>query len=463
MKLKNLIIFTLFTSIAFANPVILEVKQKTISVNGKSVKVSTIEQPDGTWGYWGKLGESFDVIVKNKLAESTMIHWHGLILPNNQDGVAGVTNPEINPGKEFHFNFPLQQSGSYWMHSHDGMQLQDMIAAPLIIETPEDAKYQQVVVMFQDYSSKSANQVLKGLQANNSDAMGHMNHDMHGMKMDGMDMGDMDDMQDINDVKYDAYLTNYHDNLKPQITQVKPGASVKLRFINSASASNFWINLGKLKGTLVAVDGSPVKPITGSKFQLAMGQRSDIIVDIPKVAGDFPILGQVEGIKSQTGLILTSKSKSSVTKIANNANSAAPALNYNEELQLHSSEPIAFGKVDHTYKIKLTGDMNKYTWQMNGETWPNITPPKVNYGDTVTFEFDNQTMMSHPMHLHGYNFKVVSINGKKIDGALRDTILVMPHSKVTVEFKAEHKGKWMLHCHTLYHMHAGMMTYINVE
>ena len=447
----------LLAKIVIASPVILEVKNKVITVNGKKTTVATIEQSDGTWGYWGKVNESFDVIVKNKLAESTMIHWHGLILPNNQDGVSGLTNPDIKPGGEYHFKFPLVQSGTYWMHSHDGLQLQNMVVAPLIIESGNDNKNQQVVVMFQDYTKQPAHKILTGLHSNDGDAT----HDMDGMAgMQGMDMGDEMPM-DLNDVKYDAYLTNYYDNTNPQITQVKAGSIVRLRFINAASASNFWINLGKLKGSLIALDGFPVQPLGGNKFQLAMGQRLDILVTIPKSGGSFPILGQVEGLTSQTGLVLTTEKRIKRFTIANNSGQAAPPLNYSQELKSHSVESREFsaGKL---YKFKLSGDMKTYNWSINNQIWPDITPLKIKHGETVQFEFDNETMMSHPMHLHGYNFKIISINGKRVDGAIRDTILVMPHSKVTVEFVADYDGKWMLHCHTLYHMHRGMMTYIEV-
>lgn len=461
----------LFTGKVIAEPTLLTVKEKTIWVNGKSIQAATIEGPNGSWGYSGKVYESFDVIVKNELAESTVIHWHGLILPNSQDGVAGLTEDgPIAPGTSRHYSFPLIQSGTYWVHSHHGLQLQRGVEAPFIIETEQDKKYQQVVVMFQDFSFKNPESILSGL----TNGAVHGNHDT--MKMDVRvedpanmedmsDMPDMDhDMDDLNDVKYDAYLTNYHAPSNPQITVVKPDKEIKLRFINGAAASNFWVNLGKLKGRLVAVDGQEVYPITDSKFQIAMGQRLDIIVKIPKKGGAFPILGQVEGMQSLTGLILTTKPILKTISLESWTNVKTPPLDYSQELRLHSTVKIDNSSLDKiNLNLVMTGSMNPYSWQLNHQSWPNVTPLKASLGQLVTLSLDNQSMMAHPVHLHGYDFKIISIDGKSINGALRDTVLVLPNSKVVVQFKAAYPGKWALHCHTAYHMEAGMMTYLVVK
>lgn len=487
--MKKLLMLIALSYGCVAAPTILEVKNTTMTIDGKSITTATIEQQNGTWGYIAPANGVFDVLVKNKLAESTVIHWHGLILPNQEDGVDGVTQAQaIPPNGEYHYKFKLQQSGTYWMHSHYGMQEQLGVEAPLILTTSEDQKYQQVVVMFQDFSFKTPAQIMAQLNHSNESAaamMGHHGHmasvnaaesidksaeanhsmamsdmaDMGSMNMDDMDMSGMD----INDVAYDAFLTNYHSDANPQIVTVKPGALIKLRFINGASATNFWINLGKLTGDLVAVDGQNIKPLTGSKFQLALGQRADIIVKIPKAGGDFKIWGQVEGLTAQTGIILTTNlSSTQQLTLESQAPTTAPALNYAEEQKLVSAVKIIPTANKISLNLKITGNMTTYQWQLNGQSWPNITPLRVKQGDTVRLTFDNQSMMAHPMHLHGYDFKIVAIDGKKIDGAIRDTVLVLPHSQVTVEFVADAPGKWMLHCHMLYHMASGMMTYLEV-
>ncbi|MBP9742384.1 MAG: multicopper oxidase domain-containing protein, partial [Burkholderiales bacterium] len=349
-----------------------------------------------------------------------------------------------------------------------------------------------VVVMFQDFSMKTPQQILQSLLPPGVKYTPHLmampipkatssaviNRDPSTMAMNNSSMQMSSDMKvganmkmnhpimsaDLNDVKYDAYLVNYHSPADPQITKVKAGTQVKLRFINGASASNFWVNLGKLNGTLVAVDGQDIKPIKGNKFQIAMAQRLDVIISIPKQGGTFPILGQVEGLKDQTGIILSTLDKPQPKYISSQAAQPAAALDYHQELQLHSlAQASTFMDKPVILNLNLTGDMKRYTWQINGQMWPHITPLQVKQGQNVIMVIQNSSMMAHPMHLHGYDFKVVNIDGKPVNGALHDTILVLPYSKVTVEFAADYSGKWVLHCHTVYHMATGMMTYLEVE
>ncbi len=438
----------------FANPIILQVKNKVITVNGKKATVLTIAQPDGTWGYYAKSGDKFDVIVQNELNESTIIHWHGLDLPNNQDGTE-LTQPVIPPHGQYSYNFKLTNTGTYWMHSHFGLQEALLAEAPLIIESPEDRNYQQVVVMFQDFSFKSPEKVLSKLIQSSSKAM-----DMSDGTMAGMKMSHGSHMNDLNDVPYDAFLTNYHTPEQPQIVQVTPGGKIKLRFINGSSGSNFWINTGVLDATAVAVDGRNITPYSAKKYQLAEGQRIDLILTIPKSGGIFPIIGQVEGLKNQTGLILsTTKTHATIKKMATKT---APALDDSQELNLHSTDQFISKPIAQVIEYKLTGTMSPYAWQINSQSWPKVTPVKIKTGSRVELVFVNNSMMSHPMHLHGFGFKIVEVNGHKIDGAIRDTVLVLPKETIKVVFDATASGKWLLHCHLAWHMHTGMMTYIEI-
>lgn len=456
--MKKLALAIMVIGNVLANPTILQVKYKNIVVNGKTAKVMTITQPDGTWGYFSKSGTNFNVIVQNKLDQPTVIHWHGLSLPNKQDGTE-LTQMVIAPHSQYKYDFKLKNAGTFWMHSHYKLQSALFAEAPLIIETPQDKLYQQVVVMFQDFSFKSPEQILHQLQTSKKSM------DMSSMPMQ-MSMqtkpAKQTTDQDLNDVKHDAYLTNYHTLQHPQITIVKDGGAVKLRFINGSASSNFWINLGSLSGEAVAVDGHAIKPIYGNRFQLAIAQRMDIIIHIPPKGGSFAILGQVEGLKDQTGLILTTNAKLKPMVISSIASNAASAVDNQQELNLQSIEKLPNKKISRVIKYVLTGDMSKYVWKINNQTWPNITPAIVKQGERVELDFINKTMMSHPMHLHGYGFKIISINGKRVDGAIRDTVLVPPNSDIKVVFDATEPGKWLVHCHLLYHMPNGMMTYLEV-
>lgn len=272
---------------------------------------------------------------------------------------------------------------------------------------------------------------------------------------------------DLNDVNYDAFLVNYKNLNNPQITRVEQGSTVRLRIINGASMSNFWINFGKLRGTFIAVDGNDIKPIVAHKFQIGMGNRLDILVNIPKQMGYFPILAQVEGEKSQTGIILVNSGDVKIPKISSTAKKIAPTLDYTQELRitpLNKINNILIESSNQTIKLVLDGDMKHYVWTISGQKWPDVTPIMVGMGNIVIADIINNSMMSHPMHLHGYKFKIIEINGKHIkDGAIHDTILVMPHTNLKVAFIVDNPGKWFFHCHSLYHMHAGMMAYIQTK
>ncbi len=431
-----------FSISAFAQtPAVLIVKKVTIQVNGKPARVFKIEQPDGTWGYQGVKGQDFNVLVKNETNVPTVIHWHGLIDPNNQDGVPYVTQLPIPPGGQYHYDFKLKQSGTYWMHSHYGFQIQQLLSAPLIITDPQ-SKYaddQNVVMLLTDFSFKNPKAIFADLKK-----------------------PVMQTKKDLNDVKYDAFLTNYHDLNQPQIVNVTPGKKIRLRIIDGSAGTNFFIHLGVLKGTLIAVDGEHVKPITGSTFTMAIGQRVDIEVAIPKDTGAYPILAQGEGNTMQTGLIIVTPG-AKIPTVSEKAATVAGAITDQQELSLRAAHPLPVKKIERVLTVNMQGNMKKYSWTLNGQAWPNVTPLEVKKGERVEMVFNNETSMSHPMHLHGHVFEVTDINGKRFQGAMRDTVLVPAHGTVKVIFDADNPGNWMLHCHVLYHEAAGMMTIVNYK
>ena len=443
---------------AKSNAVELIVTNKAITVDGKNIEVNTVVQPDGTWGYYGTVGDDFDVKVKNDLKEPTVLHWHGLLLPNKYDGKE-LNQLYINPNDSYDYKFKLTHSGTFWMHSHYGFQEQNFVEAPLIIYPKGYDASNDVVVMFQDFSFKKPEDIMHGLKhANGSN---HDMHDMHNMDISmPMDKGMK---PDLNDVSYDAFLTNYKTVNNPEIKKVVTGQKYRLRFINGSSSTNFWINLGALNGTVIAVDGHDIKPFDGNKFQLAIAQRMDVEVQIPK-DGIFPIVGQVEGDKYQTGIVLTTNDDKNLI-ISKKSQTDSKPFSYAQLEKLHpKKDDLKLGSIEKTIDLKLTGNMKYYVWQINGQTWPDVSPIELKYGKTYEFKIQNETGMSHPIHIHGHVFKVVKINGKSVDdGVIRDTIYVEPKSSVTIAMKADAKGKWFIHCHMLYHMHSGMMTFIETK
>lgn len=430
-------------------PVDLFIINKKVTVNGKEGNVLGISQKDGTLGLRLKKGDSFNVRLHNTMNVPTSIHWHGLILPNSQDGVAFITQLPLYPRQFYHYRFPLLQSGTYYMHSHYCLQEQKLLSAPLIIYEAEDLDLskQEAILVLTDFSFKSPSEIYENLRCDCK------------RKESEMSLGKM--RKDIVEVDYDAFLTNYRTLEDPEVILVEKETPIRLRFINASSATNFFISLGELKGQAIAVDGHRIKPLTSNEFELAVAQRIDILVTLPK-EGAFPILAKGEGTDKQTGVILKTKG-ASLPKLALKTENKAGSFTNVQESKLEALYPLKARKVEQSFLVELGGNMANYTWTINGKSWPEISPIVVESGKRVEIIFKNSTTMSHPMHFHGHIFQVVAINGKEVAGAVRDTVLVMPESELTIQFDADNPGVWPLHCHILYHLEAGMLTTVRYK
>ncbi|CAM2779951.1 Multicopper oxidase [Legionella steigerwaltii] len=444
-------------------PTVLIIKKIPLIVDGKSTEVFKIEQPDGTWGYHGVEGQYFDAIVKNTTTNPTVIHWHGLILPNSEDGVPYVTQPPIPPGGTAHYRFKLRQSGTYWMHSHFDLQIQQLLAAPFIVDNPNKKNKEHDVVLFlADFSYKKPEAILYQLKNKGTVPLKTMGSMKQKTPMNAKAMNSSS-KPDLNDVTYDAFLTNYHTLSNPEVIPVRSGELVRLRIIDGAAMTNFFINLGQLKGTAIAVDGQPIKEIPGNQFQLAVGQRIDVLIKIPKGEGAYPILAQGAGTQLQTGLVLSTPGASKIS-VSEKAPTPVGGLNNDQEFKTHSLAPLPVKQPNQTLTVTLDGDMMNYIWKINNQAWPNITPLSVDKNKRIEIVLINKTGMAHPMHLHGHFFEVTEIDGKPLkNGPMRDTVLVLPRSTVKIQFDTDNPGNWMFHCHMLYHEATGMMTFINYK
>jgi FtsP/CotA-like multicopper oxidase with cupredoxin domain len=440
---------------AAADPAVtLLVDTRVIEVNGKAATVLGVGQPDGTPGLAMSADRRFRVDLENRLTEDTLIHWHGLLPPYRQDGVPGISQPALPPGQRYSYDFPLGRPGTYWMHSHQGLQEQRLLAAPLILRDPAEADLdeQEVVVLLGDFSFKDPMEILAGLR--NRPAAGGM----AGMKMDSATTGSMPGMtMDLNDVDYDAYLANDRTLADPEVVRVEPGGRVRLRLINGASATNFVIDLGGLRASLIAVDGQGVVPVEGSRFDLALAQRIDLRLALPPGGGAYPILALREGDRARTGIVLATPG-ATVARLAGQGEASAGRLTLALERQLRPPAPPPSRPADRNLTLDLTGDMATYVWGLDGRAYPDGPPLAVARGERVEIRMRNRTGMSHPMHLHGHVFQVVAIGAERFAGALRDTVLVPPDEAVTIAFDADNPGRWAFHCHVLYHMEAGMFT-----
>lgn len=336
------------------------------------------------------------------------------------------------------------------MHSHFGFQIQQLMSAPLIILNPENkTKEKNVVMLLTDFSFKSPEAIY---------------HELTHRKPPSKAISQVKkNKSDLIDVRYDAFLTNYYTLAAPEIVRVKPGERVRLRIISGGAMTNFAVNTGKLPSTAIAVDGERIQPLSEKNYEIPLGERMDILVKIPQGQAAYPILAQGEGTDMQTGLILATND-AKIPTLSETTKKIAPAFTYQQEWRLKALHPLAIKPIQQVLHVNLEGNMAKYQWEINHQIWPNVTPLVVKPNTRVELIFNNQTGMAHPMHLHGHVFEVTAINGQPVkDGALHDTILILPHSTVTVQFDANNPGNWLLHCHMLYHSAAGMMTLLTYQ
>src|ERR1700704_5172769 len=251
---------------------------RTLSVNGKPARVFGLTGPNGKPGVTLAPGERFHVDLVNQAGASTIIHWHGQLPPWRQDGFPWPQTPPIPAGDARSYDYaPI--AGTYWMHSHQGMQEQSLMTAPLIVRSAEDmrADRQEGVLMLHDFSFQTPDELLAGLTKSNSSQSAMPKSGMGNMKMGSGSMAAMNMASgmttDLNDIDYDAFLANDRTLADPEVIRTEPGGRIRLRLINAASSTQFWIDLGTLTGTVVAVDGHPVRPVRGNLLPLAIAQR----------------------------------------------------------------------------------------------------------------------------------------------------------------------------------------------
>jgi FtsP/CotA-like multicopper oxidase with cupredoxin domain len=382
------------------------------------------------------------------------------------------------------------------MHSHYGLQEQQLTSAPLIIRASAQSKLAdaEFTVMLSDFSFTSPQDILKGLTGKmggmtGKSEMGEMpgksemsgkpeKGDMNAMSMSGPEESLVVQQWDPTsnrliwrqvkgsapdiDVKYDTLLANRRTLDDPDVFAVKPGQTVLLRLVAASAATNFFIDTGDVDATVVAVDGENVKPLKGNFFQLAVAQRLDLLVTIPPGGGSFPILALGEGSTLQAGFLLATPGAEK-PKLGIRGERTMGGLDNTQEVRLEAEEPLAEKPVQRSLASVLGGSMKSYEWTINGAAYPNRNSLTVKKGERVELVNRNDTGMSHPMHLHGHVFQVVEIDGQKISGAKRDTILVPPKSNIKVVFDADNPGVWAYHCHILYHLAAGMFTVLEYE
>ena len=422
---------------------ILRLQTRQIEVGGRPATRYGAIQPSGETGLILDEGDTFDVLLENTLKTPSGLHWHGLNPPWQQDGVPYISAPPIAPGQSAVYRFPALPAGTRWMHSHFGLQEQNLLAAPLVVREAEAIKSgrQEIVVLLEDFSWMRPETLFERLRQPMSGGAT--------MKMDQA-------KPDLNDVKYDAYLANDRTLADPQVIAVERTGDLRLRIINGSASTNFTIDLGALEGTLVCVDGNPVEPLKASLFPLAVAQRADILVRLPGDGLAVPVLARGEGRTLQAGIVLRPPG-AAIVKIPVEAKVSGPQVGLAQEILLRAGRALPDKHIDRSIPVALAGSMVGYRWSMAPHEMVGA-PATVGRGERVELVMRNETMMAHPMHLHGHSFQVTEINGRKLAGAMRDCILVPPRATVKVAFDADNPGIWAFHCHNLYHLAAGMFT-----
>ncbi|MFC9187712.1 multicopper oxidase family protein [Streptomyces cyaneofuscatus] len=433
-----------------------------------------------SWAYGDRLpgrevrvtaGETLDLTLANHLPQPTSMHWHGLALRNDMDGVPGLTQRAIAPGGDFRYRFAVPHPGTYWFHPHSGVQQDRGLYAPLIVEDPKEplAYDKEWVVVLDDWvdgvDGSTPDAVLKELSGGmGGGGMDHGAHTMSGVEAseaedpDGgspsrMMMGARSALLggDAGDVAYPYYLVNGRVADDPETFRARAGDRIRLRIINAGGDTAFRVALGGHRLTVTHTDGFPVRHAEGDALLLGMGERYDVLV----TAGDgvFPLVALAEGKDAAALAVLRTRS------------GAAPGASVRpkeldgklvEAGRLVPDPSVALTEraPDRTIRMRLTGGMADYDWAFDGQPYDAQQRRPVEAGERVRVVFDNGTAMWHPLHLHGHTFTL----GGNAAGARKDTAIVLPHRSLTVEFDADNPGLWMVHCHNVYHAEAGMMT-----
>ena len=391
-------------------------------------------------------GDELVVEVRNGLSQQTSVHWHGLALRNEADGVPGVTTAATPAGATSSLRFVVPDPGTYWLHPHTGLQLDWGLYAPLVVDDPhEPGGYdEELVVVLDDWTvglGQTPEELLAGLRhGGGSGAMSGMQHMGGGMT----------GMGDSGDVAYPAYLINGRLPTAAQVHTSTPGRRVRLRVINAAADTAFDLTLGGHALTVTHTDGWPVQPVTVGTVRLGMGERYDLLVTLGD--GVFPLAAVPVGKTGTPARLLLRTSSGQVP-----SPELTPAGSTGKRLQLadllpRDSDRLPSNRPDTTQDVVLAGDMSSYRWTINGRTYDQARPLTVRQGQHTRLRLMNRSMMLHPVHLHGHTFAV------RGTGVRKDTVLVAPMQTVEIDVRADNPGRWMLHCHNAFHMESGMMT-----
>ncbi|EDP64575.1 Copper resistance protein A precursor [alpha proteobacterium BAL199] len=496
-----------------------------------------------------KEGEDVTINVTNTLDETTSIHWHGLILPFRQDGVPGITYDGIKPGETFTYRFRIVQNGTYWFHSHSGMQEQDGAYGSIVIESAEREPFKydrDYVVLLSDSHDDSGDRILANLKKM-SDYYNRQQRTAGDFFRDVQEKGFAATLQeragwgemrmmatDIADVQGYTFLVNGKNDDGNWTGLFTPGERVRLRFINASAMTYFDVRIPGLDLLVVQADGNNVQPVKVEEFRIGVAETYDVIVR-PTDSQAYTIfaesmartgfargtLSPSDGLQAEIpdqrqpplltmadmGMDHGSMAGMDHSKMAGMSQGSMTGMDHSKMAGMdqgsmagmdHSKmkmgdKPDAFyapgsgltptaaagGKflsysdlraqkplypdreATREIEIRLTGNMERYFWSINGVKYSDAEPIRLKYGERVRFKFVNETMMTHPMHLHGM-WSILDTDKGKWD-PIKHTVSVAPGTTLYTETEVDAPGQWAFHCHLMYHMATGMFRKVIVE
>ena len=529
------ILFTLLISNLFAQKIVrydLYVKDTIINFTGKAKRAIAVngQIPMPTLTFTE--GDTAEIYVHNEMNEETSLHWHGLFLPNKEDGVPNLTQMPIKPHTTHIYRFPIIQNGTHWYHSHSGLQEQigmygnfvmlkktndptfrkgidDLPTVPIVLSEWTNIKPENIHRMLHnanDYPALKKNAVQSYGEAIK---VGHFKTKL---KNEWKRMLAMD----VSDVYYDKILMNGKpstDLTRIEGKQLKGGDKVRLRISNGGASSYFWLTYAGGKITVVANDGNDVEPVEVDRLIIAVSETYDVVVTIPAENTAFEFLATTEDRTNSASYYIGNGIKQLVSpqprlkyfegmKMMNdmmkmngdlddmgmnmslnqmdmnvvmypeitgdakpkqddkdpnryNANALADIVTLNYAM-LRSPINTALPKDAPVKELKftLTGNMNRYVWSLDNKVVSEADKILIKKGENIRIVIYNNSMMRHPMHLHGHDFRL--LNGQGDNAPLKNIVDIMPMETDTLEFNANVEGDWFFHCHILYHMMSGM-------
>ncbi len=400
-------------------------------------------------------GETIRVTLTNNLPAPTTIHWHGLPVPNGMDGVPNVTQPAIQPGESFVYEFSAWPSGTYWYHPHVGHQLDRGLIGPLIVEPKNEAgDYdREYTLMLDDWVTVDGGGPEAKLRSSGGMMGGGM---MGGMRGRGFFQGNDGPLQEP---IYTTFAVNGLTAAAAPPFTVKQGERIRLRLINGSGATIYGLRLAGHSLTITHTDGRPVEPFEVDVLRIGMGERYDV-----NFTADNPGRWALYDILNGSGrLDLAVFHYADAPSAQDSGDNLSRNFRWNDYRLLtgRPEEGMPAAEADDQpliFDMVLTGGHMSPYWGINGKAYPDTDDVVVPTGQRVRFNYFNQSPMPHPMHLHGHFFEVAGSPGLR-----KDTVIVEGHmGQASIEFVADNPGDWMHHCHNIYHAEAGMMNIVRV-